>query len=94
MVSNQSTLSKKKANDDGISGLCNEPIGPLMLTKVPGPKSLEMIKDLDTLQVINNCFYSTVNIWLSAQAKNKIPKFSTNVLFLRLIKYFLNPCVF
>ena len=34
-----------------IEGLANEPAGPTMITQVPGPKSLDMIKELDTIQV-------------------------------------------
>ncbi len=51
-VASQSTLTKKSNDNwDGISGLENEPDGPFTHTPVPGPKSLEMIKDMDTLHV-------------------------------------------
>jgi len=51
-LASQSTQAKKQKDSwDGISGLENEPNGPIMYTQVPGPKSLEMIKDLDTLHV-------------------------------------------
>ncbi len=65
-VASQSTQAKKqKDNWDGISGLENEPNGPIMYTQVPGPKSLEMIKDLDTLHVSwSNLIYLMLLRWV------------------------------
>jgi hypothetical protein len=46
----QSTLAKASETLE-IDGLQNEPSGPKMVTEVPGPKSIAMIKEMDSLQV-------------------------------------------
>jgi len=46
--------SNKSDDFSSIEGLENEPEGPIVKTSaIPGPKSLEMLSDLDKIQVFH-----------------------------------------
>jgi hypothetical protein len=54
------TASIRLQSTIDIDGLQNEPAGPIMLTEVPGPKSLDMITQMDKIQV-NSLFIFHTN---------------------------------